>query len=876
MDIIFSLRWYLAISLAGLFAMPISFKLFRHLPDRGYTFSKPLGLLLIGYIFWFCGSLGFMNNDASGILAASLIVAILGSLWLKRLGITELWHWLHEQRATVLLVESLFLVAFAGWTLVRAYNPDILGTEKPMEFMFINSILRSPALPPQDAWLSNHAISYYYFGYILIAALARITATSSAVAFNLGLTLLFGLAASASHGLLMNLMALVKKEHPVGNSSKLSLKASFWPALLGPLMVLLVGNLYGPLELLHDNGLLADAKIPAIWYDFGSARDVSAVRSLADFEQKPGIRAGWVGLWDWLDLKQLGPEPTTRSGSFQWTLPNWFFASRVVHDRNLVGVETEAIDEFPAFSFLLGDMHPHVLALPFVVLVLALAFEWLLAGRALTGDELFHSVQTLKRHLVFFLLSSLLLGSLFFLNTWDFPIYWFLTVLCFGGGVGLAHGLQAIRRYWRLFILLPITLLVSSLALYWPFLVTFQSQAGGILPNLIYPTRFQQSMVMFAPVLVGVILFLAWLFVRTRHTFIWRAALGSGVGVLLALILLASSLSILAYLRPGTSGMIGQLIAPLSWSDALRLLLERRLVDSLTAISGGILVGITAGIGLGLLHRRVNHDSSSGQQPAKGAGPLTSVGTKPLVGQAAIGMALVMILTGALLWIAPEFVYLRDNFGTRMNTLFKFYFQAWLLWGIAGAFGIWYVLRYAFPWTRRIVAIVMGINLLLGSVYLIGSLPSKTGDFSGPPRLDGMAYFARDYPDDWAAIQWLDSNVSGSAVILEGSRGAYWIEGRSSRFSMATGLPTLIGWANHESQWRGDYFSSVASRQDDIRTIYQARDWNVAQALLDKYDIQYVIVSSLEQDWYRPVFTAKFDRFMHRVFEQGDVVIYQR
>jgi uncharacterized membrane protein len=93
---------------------------------------------------------------------------------------------------------------------------------------------------------------------------------------------------------------------------------------------------------------------------------------------------------------------------------------------------------------------------------------------------------------------------------------------------------------------------------------------------------------------------------------------------------------------------------------------------------------------------------------------------------------------------------------------------------------------------------------------------------------------------------------------------------------MATGLPTLMGWANHESQWRGDYFSTVASRQDDIRTIYQTRDWNVAQALLDKYDIQYIIVSSLEQDWYKPVFTAKFDRFMHRVFEQGDVVIYQR
>jgi YYY domain-containing protein len=876
MDIIFFFRWYLAISLASLFALPITFKLFRHLPDRGYTFSKPLGLLLIGYIFWFCGSLGFMNNDVSGVLDASLMVAVLGSVWLKRAGFAELWLWLKQQRFTVLLVELLFLAAFAGWTLVRAYNPDILGTEKPMEFMFINSILRSPAFPPQDAWLSNHAISYYYFGYVLIAALTRITATPSATAFNLGLALLFALTATASHGLLMNLMAWVGKEHPVGNRSKLSLQATFWPALLGPVMVLLVGNLYGPLELLHDNGLFADAKGPAVWYDFGYAQDLSAVHSLDDFEQKPGIRAGWVDLWQWLDLKQLGPQPTMPSGGFQWTLPNWFFASRVVHDRNLIGVETEAIDEFPAFSFLLGDMHPHVLALPFAVLVLALAFEWLLAGSDMTGEDLLRSGQTLKHFVAYFLLSSLLLGSLFFLNTWDFPIYWFLTTLCFAFGVGLAHGWQAIRRHWHVFVALPIALLIASLVLYWPFLITFQSQAGGILPNLIYPTRFQQSMVMFAPVLVGVIVFLGWLFVRTRRRFHWRAALWSALGILLALIFVDGALGLLAYFKPGTSGLVGQLIAPLSWSEAFRLLLERRLVDSLTAISGAILVGITAGIGLGLLHRRVNHDSSSGQQPAKEAGSLTEDGAKPLVGQAAIGMAFAMILTGALLWIAPEFVYLRDNFGTRMNTVFKFYFQAWLLWGVAGAFGIWYVFRFARPWTRRTVAIVMAIDLLLGSVYLIGSLPSKTDDFAGPPHLDGMAYFAKDYPNDWAAIHWLDDNVPGPAVILEGSRGAYWIEGRSSRFSMATGLPTLMGWANHESQWRGEYFNSVASRQDDIRTIYQTRDWNVAQALLDKYDIEYVIVSSLERDWYRPVFTAKFDRFMHRVFEQGDVVIYQR
>ena len=38
--------------------------------------------------------------------------------------------------------------------------------------------------------------------------------------------------------------------------------------------------------------------------------------------------------------------------------------------------------------------------------------------------------------------------------------------------------------------------------------------------------------------------------------------------------------------------------------------------------------------------------------------------------------------------LLPEFVYVRDLFGTRMNTVFKLYYQGWLLLGIGSAYGI--------------------------------------------------------------------------------------------------------------------------------------------------------------------------------------------
>jgi uncharacterized membrane protein len=95
----------------------------------------------------------------------------------------------------VWVVELLFLVAFAGWAFVRSTNPEIAGTEKPMELAFINAILRSPTFPPHDPWLSGYSISYYYFGYVLVAMLAKLTAVPGGVAFNLGVSLVFALTA---------------------------------------------------------------------------------------------------------------------------------------------------------------------------------------------------------------------------------------------------------------------------------------------------------------------------------------------------------------------------------------------------------------------------------------------------------------------------------------------------------------------------------------------------------------------------------------------------------------------------------------------------------------------------------------------------------
>ena len=199
--------WYLVVSMVGWLAFPLAYRLLPALSDRGYAASRALGLLVWGYAFWLLASLGVLRNDTGGLLLALAVLAALSAWAVRRVGIGEILSWMREHVRPLLVVEVLFLVAFAGWAAVRAANPEAVGTEKPMELAFINAILNSPTFPPHDPWLSGYAISYYYFGYVIVAMLAKITGTAGSVAFNLGIALIFALSAVGAYGLVYNLLS---------------------------------------------------------------------------------------------------------------------------------------------------------------------------------------------------------------------------------------------------------------------------------------------------------------------------------------------------------------------------------------------------------------------------------------------------------------------------------------------------------------------------------------------------------------------------------------------------------------------------------------------------------------------------------------------
>ena len=817
--------WYFSITLVGLLTFPLTYRLFPALADRGYSLSRALGLLVWGYGYWLLVSFGLLRNEIGGLLFALALVASLsvwallaedrgspsngsaapGKQWQELLG------WVKKNLRLVFSIEALFLVAFAAWAFVRANNPDTTGTEKPMEMAFINAILHSPSFPPHDPWLGGYAISYYYFGYVLAAMLAMFTATEGGLAFNLMLSLVFALSVISSYGLLYNLLAAYW-EHTKNAGARL---ASILGAFFAPLFLVIMGNVEGFLELLHAYGI------------------------------------GWANsssnFWLWLNMKDLSNPP---AAPFFWNPRFWFWwrASRVLQDYDLRGNFIEVIDEFPFFSYLLGDLHPHVLAMPFGLLAGALALNLYLGanlpGASLSETNIFGLKIPVRRQDL--AVMAVVLGGLAFLNTWDFPIY--LAVIC-----GAFILMLATRRGWRWdlfedFLKFSIPLALASIVIYLPFYLGFSSQAGGILPNIIFPTRGAYLWIMFGILFVPIFLFLASL--RGKRSADWK----SGFLLAAGLILVLWAFSVLLGYAAGLTEAGRSFITSQGYSTFLGVLLPatlRRLEFGGGLLTLFLLIGTALSYLLG--PKKVTEDQPSSQSPN------------------ILGFVLMFILLGGLLVLAPEFVYLRDQFGTRMNTVFKFYYEAWTLWSIAAAFGVVVLMRQLRGFKMALFSGAMAIVLLMGLTYPVLSLPNKTNNFNyaNPAQrtLDGAAYLENNSPDDYAAIQWLSQAAPG--VVVEAVGGSYTDFARVSTYS---GQPSVLGWPGHESQWRGGSLE-MGVRADDIVRLYTTTKWNEAEVILKRYDVRYVYLGSLERSTY-VVDEDKFSANLSVVFKQGQVVIY--
>ncbi|HVA22844.1 MAG TPA: DUF2298 domain-containing protein [Chloroflexota bacterium] len=705
--------WWLVAEVLGVLALPVCFVFFRGLPDRGLGFSKIAGLLLVGYFSWLIEDLQFLDFGRATVVAVLVLLAA-GSAWLMRKDWPELKVFLMSKRRLLLGYELIFLAAFLFMAGFRGFNPEIAGTEKPMDFALINGILRSGQFPPKDPWMSGFSISYYYFGYYLVALMIELSGVLPAVGFNLALASIFGLTALGVAALLYNLTGRLRF------------------GLLGAFLTLLASNPDGFLRVL---------------------------------------RAG-----------TLAPQ------QFWW----WWPSSRVLHS----GCGQECIDEFPQFSFMLGDLHPHVMVLPLAVFALAVALAMLLRPEPLRWA---------RSDWLPLLLVPIAAGSLGFTNTWDLPAYLAIVL----AAIVLRQYIQSpvpprrdrvkVREPgwfdWRP----PAFVAATSVVAYLPFYVGFQSQAGGI----------QAETAQTAPAeFLGM-----WAF-----------------GLLLALALMAA-------------------LVRLPWADALSVALGGVLVFGVTRKwLLALMLALTAAA-LWHISLRVRERKWQPEQV----------------------FALGLVAAGFGLIAVCEVVFLKDTFGNRMNTIFKFYYEVWLFLAIAGAYGVAQMSqRLRRPWLHY--GWIGGVGLLcaVASLYPVASFYTKANELKPKWTLDGSAFLNGVAPGDLRAIDWLNRNVRNDAVVAEATGDEYSQFGRVSTF---TGLESILGWAGHELQWRG-VWKEQPKRIADLTALYTATDESTIKNLLTQYDVSYVVVGGLERQKYGNRDYSVFQKLGKVVFDQDGTTLY--
>ncbi len=800
------------------------------------------------FSFWLISSYGLTGNSVGGIVFGTLLF-IGVSIWLYQKTDQKLWDHIQNNWSYVLTAEILFTLLFFTWAWVRAQNPQITGTEKPMEFAFLNAVTNSPTYPPLDPWLSGFAISYYYMGYIMMSIVGRLAAVPMSITFNLTVAWLVAGSGIGAFGLVYNMTVLLTKE-----KEKITAAVRRNAVILGLIAAIaipLAGNNQMMLEILHGNGIGSD------------------------------------GFWAWLDVRDIDgpaneqPRYKNSNGSLNgsWW---WWRSSRVIEEYNLSGSGgLEPIAEFPGFSFVLGDIHPHVLAMPYIFLIIGLALTWYLDDRKWEEPEsegIVPWLQSLAKNLGLekMIVAAILLGGLAFTNTWDLPIHLFVVMSALAlnrwGQLGRFDS-QVLAEV----IATAIGTIALILVIYYPFFTGLNSQAGApyIMPMLVQPTRMAHMLIIFGtPIFVIMCLLVV----------LGRKQVGSGkigpaiaVGVGLPIFLLVLSL-LLAMVIAGSEvgqgfygGIINELglaLPPrtgpvdLGWGAAfVASLLPTYLGMRFTYLGVTVLLGFILGAVVWLWTGQLEK-------------PLQSSADRNL-----LPFLLLMIFTGTLLVIGPEYLYLKDNFLQRINTVFKFYYQAWILLGCGALVALGYLLKHA-KTTGYVAAGVYTVLFVFAIQFPIVGAQTRGIEFRGPTSsenrreatLDGLVFMQIHNQNDYEALQWLKQEADPQATVLEATGGAY---SYYSRISANSGLPTLLGWANHERQWRGDSTDQVGIRVNEIQEIYNTRDWDRASQLLNNYDVSYIYVGDLERSDYDPRGLEKFENNLEVAFANEGVTIYR-
>ena len=892
--------WYLSLLTIGFIAFPIVFALCPKLADGGYGISKITGLLTLAFFAWAGATLKLPLWTQAGLVFLLLLLALLG--------LTLAWrNWLMLRRFArqhwkrLAWIELITIAAFCLMLVVRLTNPDLWhpfkGGEKPMDFAYLNGVLRSTTFPPIDPWFAGGFINYYYFGYVLVGVPALLLGIVPSFAYNLMIPTVFCLTGIGAFSAAFNIAArwLQNRASASGGS-----RGAWRAGLLALLMCVLLGNLdtvrVAGLGLAQLGGYAKPEGLAPFLLDEhaqfnGGAPDGDERRLLLE-------RAAASNLIDNLRYELhnsvslvggmlRGAGNALNGARLPLSHDRWYWGpSRVLAETP--GVAGNAITEMPYFTFLYGDLHAHMIGMPLVLLVIAFVFSEICQAR----DD---NRRGLERFLAL-ALGAMAVGLTRATNTWDWPT---TTVLAVAG----------LLYCWQLRWLpkrrgdLDLRFCIQILAALAGVIIALTIGMGMPLPGIAGLPFEPADMLEAARLALLLLTALIFVWLALRHVLTRESALDlfTRVGGFMALNLAfalpfttwyASEYNSVHLWRGGKTPLWAYLdihglflfivIALLAWQTSRWLRSTR--VSALRGKSRAFRFGAIAAVGVALL--------SLGMTLAHYQAALIVL---PLVGWVALlffrpsqshEMRFVLVLIGLALCLTlgVEIVVLGGDIG-RQNTVFKFYIQVWLLLSVACGVALSGLMDAAGGW-RRTTRIAFGAPCIalfvVAALFPVVATRARALDRMAPDlplTLNGLDYMQRathyetapdkdtatvlDLSVDHKLIRWMQENIEGSPVIMEGRRypSEYQWNGR---ISIATGLPSVVGWGWHQRQQRMIHPLPrwVEQRERNVRLFYETDDIDIAVDIINHFDVKYIVRGGLEDLHSGPAGVQKFDRMV--------------
>ena len=377
--------WYLLAAVLGVVGMAVTGRLFRGFADKGWMFSKVVSITITGFLTWFLVSiklLKFTTVTCVGITVVFGIVCILLYEKQRKAGYDCLPI---DNLDLVYIEEILFFAVFLMWTYLAGFHPAAHGTEKFMDYGFMEAMMRSKTLPATDIWYSQGKINYYYGGQYFAVFLTKLSGTQVELTYNLMRTFVAAFAFVLPFSLVRQMTVDMQGKKVYGWKKRLPSITGF----IAGLAVSIAGNMH------------------YVVY----AQIIPLIQKLKGQE----VDSYWF------------PDATRYIG-FNPDVPD------------------KTIHEFPCYSFVLGDLHAHVVNIMFVLLLLGLLYAWTQKVRNTTpsveklGAKKFWMQQLLMPHI---LAAAMLLGMFHWTNYWDFVIYYvvtggtvlFMNIICLKGDI---------------------------------------------------------------------------------------------------------------------------------------------------------------------------------------------------------------------------------------------------------------------------------------------------------------------------------------------------------------------------------------------------------------------------------------------------------